>query len=221
MAIHQVVEQDGQKVLVEVPVGGIYLATSETPGAVQPDGVTTKVDSSGVLSALGGNLLFNDEIWITESGTFTASVDGIHEVLIIDGGSGGQCFYNNGYVELQPGGSGSYASELVFLHAGTSVPITIGAGGNGTTVIGVSTGGGVSKFGNVTPTNSANLPRPMNYGTTYLPSFININGGGYNFYGAGGKSSFVKPDSVTPGNGIQGAIRVRFHNPAKANGPVE
>ncbi|MBD5539555.1 MAG: hypothetical protein HDQ94_06130, partial [Desulfovibrio sp.] len=58
------------------------LATLLKAGLMQPDGVTTTVDEEGLLSALGGNLLLNSEQWITESGTFTASVTGWHELLL-------------------------------------------------------------------------------------------------------------------------------------------
>lgn len=135
MAIHQVVKQDDdRKVLVEVPVsgGGCFLATSETPGVVQPDNATTKVDSSGILSALGGNLRLNDEVWITESGEWTAPVTGWYEALLIGGGAG---FYidwdsTGGNWYMASGGySGSYISKLVFLEKNQNISVVIGAAG--------------------------------------------------------------------------------------------
>ncbi|MBD5416940.1 MAG: hypothetical protein HDR50_04630, partial [Desulfovibrio sp.] len=103
-----------------------HLATLLKAGLMQPDGKTVTVDEAGRLSALGGNLLLNGELWLTESGTFTARVTGWHEVLCIDGGHGAYATYYS----VIGGDSGGLRWGFAWLVAGEEYPVTVGAGGN-------------------------------------------------------------------------------------------
>lgn len=134
MATYQVrIDADGEKVLSD-PLSGLEggIATEEAPGVVRPDGVTTRVDNTGVLSAIGGNLRLNSEEWITESGEWVAPVSGWYDVLLFGGGNGGginiPSFVVNG------GASGEMKSIVVYLQKGQTVEVVIGAGGLGVLV---------------------------------------------------------------------------------------
>ncbi|MDE5879427.1 MAG: hypothetical protein K2G99_05345, partial [Desulfovibrio sp.] len=222
--------EHAQKVAIEPP-------TAERRGGIRVgEGLTLQTGENGetdVLAAdtahLGGRLLANDEVWITASGSYTAPCTGVYQVLLVGGGNGGEGYYNN---KIALGGaSGEYLSKLVWLTAGQQVPVTIGAGG-----IGVSradkTGapatviGGSTVFGSVATRTCSNqnypgAPAPNSFPPTWLywsgTNFGYLFGSGLGayvqtsgHYGCGGGA-----DQRTGYNGSQGAIRLRFHNPAK------
>lgn len=148
MATYQVrTDANGQKILSD-PLTGLSstLATSELPGAVQPDGVTTKVDSAGILSALGGNLQFNRRVILKESGTWTVPVTGWYNVTKYNGGQSGGYAKDTG--NIINGKSGSISNALLHLTEGMEIPYVIGAGGaSPTTTDGTQNSGGVTTFG--------------------------------------------------------------------------
>ncbi|MBD5585211.1 MAG: hypothetical protein HDQ88_09015 [Clostridia bacterium] len=256
MATYQVRYDDanGQKILSD-PLRGIgaEVATSEVPGVVQPDGVTTKVDPAGVLSVIGGNLLMNDEIWITESGEWESPITGWAQILLIGGGDGGLA----GNYLAQGGPSGSIHEALVYLSAGDKVTVNIGAGGLGCTgttggfSCDASRAGGMTSFGSLTSSDGINLLEVagLNVPDGYKPCFLGVHiadyssfadkslsgaGGGFGvgwvsigsdagfsgFFGAGG-AGLTRQANRYASDGQQGAIRLRFWNPAKANGSTK
>ena len=204
------------------------LATQEAPGRVQPDGVTTTVDEAGVLSVLGGNLLLNEEEWITVSGTWTAKATGWHELFLINGGQG--ALVHTGIKFMSGGASGNYDKIMVYLEEGQEVPVTIGAGSPGLVQTSGATawrpGGGVTQFGEHTPRFNTSLPGMH---SSAAASQDYVSGGGFGalagsgeprFYGAGGGGFYISTTGSEASSGKQGAVCVRWHNPAKAAGPL-
>lgn len=233
MATYQVrTNSEGQKILSEPLTGlGSNLATSETPGAVQPDNVTTKVDPAGVLSAIGGNLLLNSEELITESGEWTAPVAGWYSVFSIDGGEGGHVYPAN--KSATGGHGGRFKTFLMYFLKGQKVSIVIGAGG-----IGYVGNGPIpdSIYGGRTTIDGIRLPEGYEKYLIGQSSYFNnlsgvwLAGGGIGsyfgadgrWYGAGG-GCYCGPNGTpaTAYDGAAGAVRFRWHDPAKANGPTE
>ena len=215
--------------------------TALANGAVtQSDNTTCQVDSEGVLSVLGGNLHCNEEVWITASGTWTAPVTGWYDVLLIGGGDGtiavtGPVRY--GYF-FHGGKSGGYKTALVHFTAGDTVQVSIGAGGvaNPDFVSGdPGVAGGETTFGELTTVGAPRLLNINAEGTSGVSVRV-ISGGGFGavvpdlwgaanahknngqFWGAGGSLAYRSDMEPTCGSGKQGAVRLRFWNPAKANG---
>ena len=256
--------ENAQKIAIEPPTAerrgavrvgaGLHLETAENGEkdvlAVSPDGVTTKVDADGLLTALGGNLLLNSEEWITASCTWVASVTGWHEVLVINGGNGGRAFWRDYNCFAQGGNSGAYEQHMVYLHAGEEVPVVIGSGGLGNPEEYINYAyGSPSTFGDVTA-NGEKVFRgeySVRFTKNSYVMFINSSGSGLGgglatydsskvttqagwhhyancdgrWYGAGGGAySHSTVGYSCSGNGAQGAVRVRWHDPAKANGPL-
>ena len=226
--------ENAQKIAIEPPTAerrgairvgaGLHLTAGENGEtdvlAVNPDGVTTALNEDCLLSALGGNLLLNSELWITESGTFTAPVTGLCELFLIGGGCGASFSKDTTATNVAGGRSGNYLSKLIYLIKGTQVPVTIGSGGisNG------ATEGGITAFGDISTASGAYLAgcnniAPANYNAkAYGGGFGGGSPGGSGlFYGAGGGAN-----ASSAGNGKQGAIRFRYHDPSKAAGsPAE
>ncbi len=189
---------------------------------------------------LGGDVAphggWNSEIWITASGTWTAPVTGWYEVLLISGGYGGSlcptAVFSSG------GESGSRVEIIVFYTAGDTMQVTIGAGGRGKinadaqagghTVLGSYTTNIInSKFYNsftsniqykvLEPDSGYSIPGAGPGGGTF-----DQNNGHGRSYGAGGgvlKGSYKEYTNIV-GNGAQGAVRLRYYDPAKNNGPA-
>lgn len=177
------------------------------------------------------NQAYNSEEWITESGEWTAPVTGWYNGLLIGGGDGGNgnLINNNNSRFAKGGDSGNYKSFLIYLTEGKSVPVIIGSGGIGVSGNDLpSRRGGITSFYNISTAvfndnewhgfmgiqlytiNVAGIvATPGGFGARYL----NIG-----FYGAGGMA--VVENSVSVANGAPGAIRLRYYDPAKANGPA-
>lgn len=173
----------------------------------------------------------NEEIWITESGDFTVSHAGWYEVFLIGGGNGS--IGNNG--TILAGASGSYNSEIIFLEKDAEIPVSIGAGGigKGNATLSDYTGyvGGVTTFGDLS-SNPGGVSKHLDARAKYFTANSNsyseqINGSGFGggyateasnhngrWYGAGAGVMY-KPATNTylVGNGMQGAVRLRGHNP--------
>ena len=199
-------------------------ATPEKGGIVQPDGATTTVDGDGLLSALGGNLVCNDEVWLTESGTFAAQVTGWHEALLIDGGWGGGVELCATHVYLGGGRSGARASGLVYLTRGQEVPVTIGAAGQGCPPGSTRVAPGDTSFGALTVEAlggaSGDTGSEQGYPLNSMYYTLAARGGSDGGYGAGGYAVYRPGGVYEARDGRQGAIRLRFWNPAKAAGPA-
>lgn len=216
--------------------GNFPIASLTSPCAVQPDGTTTVVDSTGLLSALGGNLLYNSEEWITESGTWIAPVTGWYDVWMIGGGQGALITASAYFI--MGGISGNYVHSLLFFEAGSSVPVVIGAAGIGRVSDSdiPQRNGGITSFGELSTEQGADGLQTRSVPTPYYTTAGQAYGagggfgGGYyaatdvvhgTFWGAGGGGYINDSGSVRlAGNGYQGAIRLRYYDPAKANGPT-
>jgi hypothetical protein len=102
--------------------------------AVNTSGALGEIVGMGHFSGSGGTVTTSGSNKIhtfTSSGTFTATGNGVAEVLVVAGGGGGG---NTG----SGGGAGGFLNDLVFeINAGT-YEVTVGAGGTG----GASTGAG-------------------------------------------------------------------------------
>lgn len=80
---------------------------------------------------LNESLVYNDEIMITESGTWTVPYDGDYEITIVGGGDGALARQMpDGYIfEIMSGSGGEIKTCLKRYQKGQNIPITIGAGG--------------------------------------------------------------------------------------------
>ncbi len=218
-------------------------ATEEGPGIVQPDGVTTEVTGDGLLSALGGNLRLNSEAWITTSGQWVAPLTAWYEVLLYGGGCGG--YVQPTYFVAGGGSSGRVKSALVHLAEGQAVPVVIGAGAAGAYKAGMRAGGETT-FGDLSTASGQRYPGidsdafgnasqyrnllgaggGLGGGRPYAPvsgeaqSVSNSRCHGAGHFGGGGAAAQVGSGAYAVGNGAQGSVRVRWHDPAKAAGPA-
>lgn len=102
---------------------------------LRPDGTTTTVDATGLLSALGGNLRCNTGEWITESGEWLAPATGWYEVVCIGGGGGGGAGGERGGSASASGGGGGgcglVSRAFVYLAEGSACDVVVGSGGAG------------------------------------------------------------------------------------------
>lgn len=182
----------------------------------------------------------NTEVWITESGIWTAPVTGAYAIWMIDGGRGGYVVPASYYAA--GGITGRSDSFLVYLEAGTEVPIVIGAGSPGVVKASDSDappiGGGRTKFGD----HECRFSNDIGAGHAQGASGGNANvpgagfGGGYvtvdgldgskgsgRFYGAGGAAYYTSLSSdatpVRAGSGAQGALCIRYYDPNKTTTP--
>lgn len=217
---------------VDDPEAQAALAAQMPPGAFVTAPVDEEEDESGNGDVyVSNNYLqpYNSEEWITESGTFTAPVTGDFDILLIGGGEGGFAILNSdGSRYAHSGASGDYKSILIHLTKGQSIPVTIGSGGIGITSNSLSRNGSITIFGDI----STIMPESSGFrgfmgSRQYSQTVIGIvtTPGGFGarylnigFYGSGGMA--VVENAALVCNGAQGAIRLRYHDPAKANGPV-
>ena len=87
-------------------------------------------DEDGKLNAVPQS--FNSEETITESGTWTAPVEGWYDVTCVSGGGGATATKreSSNFIAYIRGGIGCTIQKgLVFLNKGEKVPVTVGAGG--------------------------------------------------------------------------------------------
>lgn len=249
MATYQVrIDADGEKVLSN-PLSGLEggIATENAPGVVQPDGKTVRVDNTGVLSAIGGNLLLNSEELITESGEWVAPVSGWFEILLYDGGNSGSI---SNYGTVSAGASGSIRRAMVYLTAGQSVPVVVGAGGVSPAKGANINIGGNTSFGDISTASACIFGFTTNQvvdatlsqaGTATIYATGCGHGGGYpaqspagssqeqrnkdcnalGYWGGGGAAVRFYDGNYGIGAGAPGSVYVRWHDPAKAAGPVE
>ena len=114
------------------------------------DGVTLPAAQGGVVTTSGGYTIHT----FNSSETFTAFRPLQCEYLVIAGGGGGSGFYGGGgaggyrsSVAGELSGGNSSAEQILFIPSGTSYPVTVGAGGAGTSTPGAS--GANSSFGTI------------------------------------------------------------------------
>lgn len=176
MAIHQIVEQNGRKVLVKVSASGgnsDEVWGKYVPGALPEDAssivsnmpvgayITDDVENSSPQPATQNFTPYNTEEWITESGTWTAPVTGWYDVWMISGGNGGVVEDSSTIIKLQSGSSGVERRFLSYFEAGVSVPVVIGSGGAGlVTNVGASLDeavGGDTIFGTLRVTHAYDI----------------------------------------------------------------
>jgi len=120
----------------------------EYTGAYGTNGFYLSFADGGIMSATGGNSTATDGDFkaasFTSNGTFTPSVDGYVECLIVAGGGGG------GFDRAAGGGAGGYIRGYLPVTGGTGYSITVGAGGAGATSYAQGTSGSNSVFSTIT-----------------------------------------------------------------------
>ncbi len=240
--------------IVQGSDGEAYMALRPSgPDTPSPDGTGTvgPVDPVGDESGhwLALKLLFagapNSEVWLTESGQWTAPVDGWYNVLCIAGGEGSfaHSIQHWGFT----GQSGEWKEDFVYLQAGETVNVVVGSGGKkgtGTTWPTPGQNGGNTSFagkvialGSFSGDSSSYIA--CAYGTSHTHNDTNgSNGanqsnacaqgpggteGAPRFYGAGGGINiwnYANNTTATTYDGKQGVIRIRWHDPARAAGPL-
>lgn len=193
-----------------------------------------QADVTSVRELAGKGKAPNTELWVTESGTFTAPVGGLYKVTCINGGNGGYVNNTGDVCTCYGGNSGKEITAFVYLSEGQEVSVTIGAGGQPlvtTTGQASSLGaGGVTSFGEITPNKDNSFRRIAmselltSSGYDYI-SGVGVGGGrgaGYGkdapvWYGAGGGSYYHRdiPESSTPSAtaGADGVVHLCFYNP--------
>ena len=230
--------ENAQKIAIEPP-------TAERRGSIRVGaGLHLEAGENGEkdvlavsLAELGGQLLLNSEEWITESGTWTAKSTGWHELFLISGGAGALAQNRTTHMVICGGWSGDYKTFLIYLTEGQQVPVIIGAGGLGANETTTVRSGGRTSFGDYStvsceeedwqgfPAALFNIPISSNGVQGVLMPGTGFGSNNYSqwpsFYGAGGDARTSGDGTIHEcTNGKQGAIRVRRHDPAKANGPL-
>lgn len=208
MALYQVVEQNGQKSLIDVAAGGGSVAVPAP---------------------------YNTETWITESGTWTAPVAGWYDLFLISGGNAGNVIEESSRVLLIGGSYGNTAQYLVYFTGGEVVDVLIGAGAiaQDSTAAGYTSFGDFSSILTIDENNYYTAIR--NSAVSFDKSSVGAvfgsgPGGGHHienglngmgsgrFYGAGGAVLWSPTASERIiGNGAPGAARLRYYDPNKTS----
>ena len=212
-------------------------------GPVDPVG-----DESGhwiKLSLLYGGMP-NSEKWITESGEWEAPVDGWYSLLLFSGGN--SAVIETSTRLARGGASGPMAITQMYLSKGQQVPVIIGAGGVSAGADTATAVGGVTSFGDFSATRDTGFwelngqwsPRGSVSGiTTYYGAGGGFGGGypsqpqssdtqaqrnancsGAGHHGGGGAAIIMSNGLYGLGTGAPGSILARWHDPAKAAGPL-
>jgi len=164
-------------------------------GAYGTNGFYLTFAGGGVMSASGGNSTATDGDFkaasFTSNGTFTPSVDGFVEYLVIAGGGAGAAdgstTNGNG-----GGGAGGFRTGMLPVAGGTGYSITVGAGGVGALSANAVTGGN-SVFSTITSAGGG--------GGGY---YINTPGEGGGSGGGGGANSGAGGGASPAGQGFAG-----------------
>lgn len=234
---------DGQSNVLEVKPGSGLGLDAENQLEVKPDPATLAISPQGQLTALGGNLAYNEEVWILASGTFTAPVTGWYDVLTFDGGGNGAVPYgpSGKTIRLESLGFGAKHSGIVHLNQGEEVEVVVGAGAPSGGMSQQGKNGGITSFGNkpltfiwgggcdvrTYPVNigyevyhvSGSGPGggyPSQSGATQAEKNKNCSASGY--WGGSGAVRYTNASDYGVGAGAQGSVRLRYWNPDKANG---
>ena len=127
---------------VTVEEGSIVAIVDEEINPYQPDTTSTSTD---VMSATGGNEVSTLGLYkvhtFFQNGTFTPTIDGTVEVLIVAGGGGGALWYGGG-----GGGGGVLYASSYTVTANTPYNVVVGSGGLGQTTA-PGTGGTQASYG--------------------------------------------------------------------------
>ena len=222
--------ENAQKIAIEPP-------TAERRGAVRvgrglrlTTGENGETDVLAVAEELGCHLQLNAEQLITQSGSWVAPLTGWFDITLIGGGEGG-------VVTWSAGGGRGCAPKRVFKYyaRGQEVPVTIAAGGTGSTNNwNAAVSGGATAFDDVSVKfNEASaqlLPSDCaDRSAQVYSSYGGGTGGGRSweaeidggYYGAGGGAFYqVSTNVKLAGNGHQGCVIVRWHDPAKVHGTL-
>ena len=164
-------------------------------GAYGTNGFYLTFAGGGVMSASGGNSTATDGDFkaasFTSNGTFTPSVDGFVEYLVIAGGGAGAAdgstTNGNG-----GGGAGGFRTGMLPVAGGTGYSITVGAGGVGALSANAVTGGN-SVFSTITSAGGG--------GGGY---YVNTPGEGGGSGGGGGANSGAGGGASPAGQGFAG-----------------
>lgn len=206
---------------------------------VKHDPATLAISSQGQLTALGGNLVYNEEVWILASGTFTAPVTGWYDVLTFDGGGNGAVPYgpNGTGIRLESVGFGAKHSGIVHLNQGEEVEVIVGAGAPSGGFAQQGRHGGATSFGSKPLTfigGGACDVRTYPVNITYNGYHVSGSGpgGGYpsqsgttqdeknkacsaaGHWGGSGAVFYASTSNYGLGAGAQGSVRLRYWNPA-------
>ena len=195
------------------------------------------------MNSLGGHMMYNTEKWITTSGTWTAPVTGWYDVLAFDGGGNGAVPYgpNGTGIRLESVGFGAKHSGIVHLNQGEEVEVIVGAGAPSGGMPQQGRNGGVTSFGNkplhfiwggacdvrTYPVNiayngyhvSGSGPGggyPSQSGATQDEKNKACSASGH--WGGSGAVFYASTSNYGVGAGAQGSVRLRYWDPAKANG---
>ena len=151
-----------------------YLAGKRVKGLSTERGVAT----GGTITYSGGNFIHT--FLLADTGTsFTPSVSGTVDYLVVGGGGGGSSSLGGG------GGAGGYRTASGFAVTAQAYTITVGDGGAGGASGAYNNGvvGGLSTFSSITSAGGG-------YGTPYSYTFNSVtNAGGAGGSGGGGGSS--------------------------------
>ncbi|NTW32295.1 MAG: tail fiber domain-containing protein [Bacteroidetes bacterium] len=171
-------------------------------GTTSPRGPLHVKTTPATFSATGGTITYSDGYTIhtfTTSGTFTPSILGAVEVLVVGGGGGGSAGANGG----GPGGAGGVVYNTSVVVTSQQYVVTVGAGGSG------STGAGANGYSSMFSTITA-----IGGGGGTVASIGSSGGSGS---GAPASSNSYTGGSGTTGQGFQGGNN-NITNPYPAGG---
>tara|TARA_B100000497_G_scaffold127745_1_gene170703 strand:+ start:4749 stop:5591 length:843 start_codon:yes stop_codon:yes gene_type:complete len=168
-------------------------------------GQTLQVNNAGTAMEMGESGLIGCQVF-NSSGTYTKTAGTTHiRVQLVGAGGGG-----SGHGES--GGAGGYSEKVINARSITTVSVTIGSGGNGTTYSGQGTNGGTSSFGSylsATGGHGANKQGSHSGGVGGVGS-----GGTINLYGGGGGGHTSQSSSPGPGSYFGGGAHSAHTNQA-------
>jgi hypothetical protein len=157
-----------------------------TVGATVTDGGVT-----WLLKRKGNNIPYNQQIYSTAGTyTFTAPVTGLYKVTVVGagGGAGGAKSTSVSFYATSAGGSGGgTAIKNIYLTKGSSVSVTVGAGGVG---------------GTATPTNGTSG------GSSSFGAYCSASGGGYGVAASASTTNVMSLLGSGPGIGSNGDINI-------------
>ena len=158
----------------------------EYSGTYGTNGFYLSFEGGGIMSATGGNSTATDGDYkaasFTSNGTFTPSVDGYVEYLVIGGGGAGGGG-NSSEQANGGGGAGAFRTGYLAVTGGTGYSITVGAGGSGSQ--GETGGSGNSSvFSTITAVGGGGGGKQSTNGVAGGSG----GGGGYNASGGSGTS---------------------------------
>lgn len=223
--------EDTDEITADMPEGALVVTPDDGVGSPI---VALQAELDALKADVKKRGLYNQEVWITESGEWEVPVTGVLELTVIGGGAGAYKGENTGAVS---GSSGEIYTRLLHLNAGDVATVTIGAGG--TTVVNTAytvamiggrtsfevgavsvqaAGGGINYLSTSGIVDAAFCAK-HNAAGIYFPGSIMTGTAnrtatmGYVGYGHGGWISAGAASTAA----ISGAIRLRYYDPNKEN----